>query len=79
VGADIQRFLSLMQKAHYQGMDREFSSCLAAYVDTMDGLLDDRRIGKRETDVVLPAGDMDLMDLIGKFDPKITIIKKRKK
>ena len=64
VASDIQRFLSVMQKAHYQGKDVQFSLCLAAMVEEVDAYLDDERLGREEKAPKFLDGKSNITKLI---------------
>ena len=44
LAADIQSFLSMLEKADFCGKDLQFSTCLAGFLDEVDNYLDDNRL-----------------------------------
>jgi len=66
VAANLQRFLSVMQKAWKQGKDLQFSLCLQAFAEEVDAHLDDERMGARENTPEFAPGGSTVARLIEK-------------
>lgn len=48
IAPQLQRFLSMMEKAYLLAADETFGRCLEAFAEEMDVYLDDRRLGQAD-------------------------------